>query len=127
MVLIRNTNGDRKMEIGTLDELLEDSYAVHKAKLNSMYPFIRIWGHKMGSYSDYIVEQQEKALQDNAPFDVIYKNSMNNTWSFMQQYQTHDEPYRMQEKIEFYERAMILKTNADNILREAEEKKGEKK
>ena len=39
----------------------------------SDYKHIRAWGMFMRSFEYYIRDQQELALQDNAPLDAIYK------------------------------------------------------
>lgn len=45
-----------------------------KNQLFTEYPFILLWGKKMGSFEYFIVNQILEAKDDNAPFDSIYKN-----------------------------------------------------
>jgi hypothetical protein len=36
------------------------------------YPYIRAWGHMLGSRQDYIEREVQKAREANAPEDAIY-------------------------------------------------------
>lgn len=38
------------------------------------FPYIRAWGHMMGSFQYYIDEQLRKAREDGAPETAIYRN-----------------------------------------------------
>lgn len=39
------------------------------------YPYLRAWGHSLGSSSTFINDQVALATADGAPHDVIYVNS----------------------------------------------------
>lgn len=39
------------------------------------YPYIRVWGERLGSYPYYIEAQKEEAAKDNAPGTAVYKNA----------------------------------------------------
>lgn len=43
------------------------------------YRAIRIWGENTGSYPYYIKAQQEKAAEENAPLNALYKDH-NGKW-----------------------------------------------
>jgi hypothetical protein len=45
-----------------------------------MYNYITAWGRMMGSYDYYILQQIEKAKQDNAPSDACYFNDFEQKW-----------------------------------------------
>jgi hypothetical protein len=49
----------------------------HKPK---EYIAIRLWGRQMGSYDYYIQMEQQKAAEDNAPLDAIYKRHGTEHW-----------------------------------------------
>lgn len=44
----------------------------------SDYKHIRAWGKKLLSFDYYIEDQQQQAVEDNAPLDACYKNG--DTW-----------------------------------------------
>jgi hypothetical protein len=46
----------------------------------SDYKYIRAWGKFLGSYEYYIVGEQERALEDDAPFDAISYDDQNKRW-----------------------------------------------
>jgi hypothetical protein len=45
-----------------------------------MYNYITAWGRMMGSYDYYILQQIEKAKQDNAPSNACYFNDFEQKW-----------------------------------------------
>lgn len=38
------------------------------------YMHIMVWGKMLGSHMNYILREQERAAEDNAPLDAIYYN-----------------------------------------------------
>lgn len=54
---------------------------MHQTRLSHEYKTIAAWGRMMGSFSYYIVAQQEKAAAANAPLDAIYER--NGEWSIL--------------------------------------------
>lgn len=43
---------------------------------NTDYPFIRLWGQLMGSFSYYIQDQLERARQTNAPRTATFERTL---------------------------------------------------
>jgi hypothetical protein len=43
------------------------------------YPYIRVWGEYLGSFSYYIEAQKAEAERDNAPGTALYKGE-DGTW-----------------------------------------------
>lgn len=48
--------------------------------LNKEYPAIRAWGEHLGSMAYYIKDQQQSAMDDDAPPNAIYKDVQLNQW-----------------------------------------------
>jgi hypothetical protein len=44
------------------------------------YKHIDAWGRMLGSYSYYIVGEQTKAAEDNAPLDAIFYDDREKRW-----------------------------------------------
>lgn len=44
------------------------------------YRYVRAWGQMMGSFDNYIDEQVDKAIADNAPERAIYHDPDRDEW-----------------------------------------------
>ena len=44
------------------------------------YKMVMFWGHSLGSYQYYIRQEMERACQENAPLDAIYRRE-NGEWA----------------------------------------------
>jgi hypothetical protein len=44
------------------------------------YPFIQAWGARLGSFKYYIDGEIEKATEDGAPQNAIYRDHDTNKW-----------------------------------------------
>ena len=49
-------------------------------KTTTDYPYIRIWGNHLGSYSDYIEMEVDRAHEEGAPQTAYHRNP-DGTWS----------------------------------------------
>jgi hypothetical protein len=61
----------------------------------SEYKHIRAWGAMMHSFEYYISDQQERAAQDNAPLDAIFKDHDDGHWHTYSGVDNQDTRYIM--------------------------------
>jgi len=52
------------------------------------YPFIKILGHRLGSYQYYIQSQIEEATREDAPMHAIYRSE--DGWKTMEDIKNND-------------------------------------
>lgn len=53
---------------------------MEKKNLISRYPLIWAWGCFMKSNEEYIISQMEKAVEERAPINSIYKDYITSDW-----------------------------------------------
>ena len=53
------------------------------------YPYIRAWGEILGSSSDYIRQQTERARRDRAPYTATYYTTSTDNRTFDSSAPTH--------------------------------------
>jgi hypothetical protein len=46
----------------------------------SPYLAIYVWGKELGSYNYFILDEQQRAKDDGAPLDAIYKDETTGHW-----------------------------------------------
>lgn len=66
------------------------------------YKYIRAWGIMMGSFEYYINGEIQKAKDDNAPTDAIYKKD--GVWATFSEIKSEDTKKRVAEIVESFKR-----------------------
>lgn len=63
------------------------------------YPYIRAWGHQLGSVAAFIEAEVEEARKDNAPTDAVYKRRFGadkyGTWVTVDEIKAEDTRERL--------------------------------
>lgn len=93
-----------------------------RRSVRERYPLIEKWGRMSGSFTYYIVDQQERAARDNAPEDAIFYSVDDARW--VRADEVNDDTTRERLGIgplPADRRAALLRKNAAYLRRQAAE------
>jgi hypothetical protein len=68
------------------------------------YKYIAAWGRELGLFSYYIVNEQHKAAEQNAPLTAIYYDDRAKHWVTFDEIRSEERKASIQRRIEIMER-----------------------